>query len=765
VLSAGTKLGPYVIEARLGAGGMGEVYRARDTRLNRLVAMKVLPSHLASNPETKARFEREALAISSLQHPHICVLHDLGSEDGVHFLIMEYLEGETLAERLLRGPIPCEEIIRIGEEIADAMEKAHRQGIIHRDLKPANIFVTKEGHTKILDFGLATSTSALVPESASSSEDETVVQGAQLTSPGLAVGTVAYMSPEQARGERLDARSDLFSLGVVFYEMATGQRPFTGSTTAVTFDAILNRQPRLVSELNVGIPSSFGHMVQRLMAKNPAERYSSAHELLAELTGIQHARRHDSSGTRAAGRKIPSIAVLPFANLSADPDNQYFSDGLSEDLISALARLPGLHVASRASAFRFRGREGDIREIGRQLNVEAVLEGSVRRSGKRLRITAQLVNVADGFQLWSERYDRELADIFDIQDEITAAIVKTLEPTLAGQQRALGRRHSENLQAYELYLKGRNFWEQRMEGTLRAAVECFRAAIDLDPEYTLAHAGLADCFSISAIYGYVSPAECRPKAEVEVNRALELDPTLAEVHFSLGGFSMAFGSNHEVTERHFRRGLEIQPRNSVLQSYLSLGLGVQHRFEEAMVAAARAAELDPLSPFIHGIVALTARCVRRPKEAVRYAERALELQPNFVLGLWPLVLGECDLGRVDKAMEACERLVSITRRSTMFAGLLGMAYGLAGSKEKAMALRKELVERRANEYIAPLSLFEIDIGLEDRASAYEDLLAYADGGGSPWPLEVNVGPQLDQFAESPRWAELFQRLGRVPLRK
>ena len=293
MLSAGTKLGPYVIEARLGAGGMGEVYRARDTRLNRLVAMKVLPSHLASNAEPKARFEREALAISSLQHPHICVLHDLGREDGVNFLIMEHLEGETLAERLLRGPIPCEEVLKIGGEVADAMEKAHRQGIIHRDLKPANIFVTKEGHTKILDFGLATMTSEPVAEPASSEEDETVVQGTQLTSPGLAVGTVAYMSPEQARGEKLDARSDLFSLGVVFYEMATGQRPFTGSTTAVTFDAILNRQPRSVSELNAGIPASFGRMVQRLMAKNPAERYSSAHELLAELTGIRKARSHD----------------------------------------------------------------------------------------------------------------------------------------------------------------------------------------------------------------------------------------------------------------------------------------------------------------------------------------------------------------------------------------------------------------------------------------------------------------------------------------
>jgi serine/threonine protein kinase/Flp pilus assembly protein TadD len=742
---------------------MGEVYRARDTRLNRLVAMKVLPSHLASNPETKARFEREALAISSLQHPHICVLHDLGSEDGVHFLIMEYLEGETLAERLLRGPIPCEEILKIGNEIADAMEKAHRQGIIHRDLKPANIFVTKEGHTKILDFGLATMACEPVPETASSAEGETVVQGAQLTSPGLAVGTVAYMSPEQARGERLDARSDLFSLGVVFYEMATGQRPFAGSTTAVTFDAILNRQPRLVSELNAGIPASFGRLVQRLMAKNPAERYSSAHELLGELAAIQNARRHESSGSRAAGRKIPSIAVLPFANLSADPDNQYFSDGLSEDLISALARLPGLHVASRTSAFRFRGREDDIREIGRQLNVEAVLEGSVRRSGKRLRITAQLVSVADGFHLWSERYDREIADIFDIQDEITGAIVKTLEPTLAGQEQRLTRRHSENLQAYELYLKGKHFWEQRMESTVRAAVECFRAAIDLDPEYALAHAALADCFAIMAIYGYASPAECKPKAEAEVQKALQLDPTLAEVQLSLGLHASFLTNRVGEAEQCFRKGLEIQPRSSALYAYLSLNLGVQHRSDEAAVTAARAAELDPLSPFIHGAIGLATRCARRPAEAVRYAQRALELQANFVLGLWSLGLGLCSLGRFQEAIEAFERLVSITRRAAVFVGDLGMAYGLVGEKEKALALRKELVERMATEYITPLSLVAIDLGLKDRENAYESLLAFLNDGGSAYPLEVSVGPLLDEFEKDAKWAELFHRFGRAPV--
>lgn len=765
-LAPGAKLGPYEIVAPLGAGGMGEVYRARDTRLGRMVAVKVLPSHLSSNPEVKQRFEREAKVISSLQHPHICVLHDLGSEHGVDFLVMEYLEGEPLSDRLRRGSLALEQVLKIGMEITDALEKAHRQGIVHRDLKPANIFLCTDGHSKILDFGLAkTALAAAAAGSSRPADPATITSDEQITSPGQAIGTVAYMSPEQTRGEPLDARSDLFSLGVVLYEMAVGQRPFGGATPAITFDAILNRQPQRATELNAKITPAFERVLVRLLEKNPRSRFQNAHELLEALQGADLSRREDSSGSRAAGRKIPSIAVLPFANLSADPDNQYFSDGLSEDLISALARLPGLHVASRTSAFRFRGREGDIREIGRQLNVEAVLEGSVRRSGKRLRITVQLVNVADGYQLWSERYDREIADIFDIQDEIAAAIVKTLEPTLAGEQRALGRRHSENLQAYELFLKGRHFWDQRMESTLRAAVECFRAAIDLDPEYALAHAGLGDCFSILANYGYVSPADGKPKAEAAVKRALELDPALAEVHFSMGLFACAFGSNQQETERHFRKGLEIQPRSSVLHAYLSLTLSIQHRFEEAAAAAARATELDPLSPFIDGVSGLSMHCARRPEEAVRYAERALELQPNFVLGLWPLGLGLYYLGQFKQAIEVSERLVSLTRRSTLFVGTLGMAYGLAGEKEKALALRKELMERKANEYISPLGLFEIDLGLGDRENSYLDLLAYSDGGGSGWPLELNMGPYLDQFGEDPRWAELFRRLGRAPFRK
>ena len=753
-LTPGTQLGPYQVLAALGAGGMGEVYRARDTRLDRTVAIKILPAHLSANPEARQRFDREARTISSLNHPHICQLYDIGAQDGTDFLVMEYLEGQTLAERLRSGPLPLEHVCKIGVEICEGLEKAHRSGVIHRDLKPANIFLTPDGHAKLLDFGLAKSCAVgeTVPGDARTLGWEDL-----LTSPGSTVGTVAYMSPEQARGDNLDERSDLFSLGVVAYEMVTGQRPFVGATTAVVFDSILNRFPTPLAETNPELPPAVGSLLTRLMAKHPKERYQTARAVIEALQELRTA----SSGQVRSGRKIPSIAVLPFANLSADPDNQYFSDGLSEDLIGALARLQGLQVASRTSAFRFRG-DGDIRDIGRQLNVEAVLEGSVRRAGKRLRISAQLVSVADGYHLWSERYDREVSDIFEIQDEITAAIIKTLEPALAGQQAALTRRHSENLQAYELYLKGRRLWDQRTESNLRAGLECFRAAIDLDPDYALAHAGVGDTFSILAIYGYMPPAEGKLRAETAVKRALELAPMLAESHFSMALVTQFFSPSFEEAERHYQRALEIQPRTSVTHAYLGLFLATRHRVGDAAVCIAKAVELDPLSPFIYGLSALTLVVARRHEAAIQNAERALELQPNFMLGLWALQMATCALGRWDQAIEVGKRLVTLTRHAALFVSQLAMTYGLAGQREKALAILAELLQRQEfGEYISPYCLVAIHSGLKNWEGAHAGLLGFAEAGFKAVGLEIALGPFLDELALYPPSAELFRKLGRV----
>jgi eukaryotic-like serine/threonine-protein kinase len=750
-LVSGTRLGPYEIQSSAGTGGMGEVYRARDTRLDRTVAIKILPSHLSSDPEIQQRFEREARTISSLNHPHICQLYDIGAHDGSSFLVMEFLEGESLAERLLRGSLPPDECLQVGIEIGEGLEKAHRSGVIHRDLKPANIFLTQDGPTKLLDFGLAKSGADLTAGS----------HGLEphLTHSGSAMGTVPYMSPEQARGEHLNSRSDLFSFGVVLYEMATGRRPFNGSTTAMIFDSILNHQPPPISEITV--PVGYCAVLTRLLEKAATERCRSAREVVDVLQKLQRDLRSPPNGVRRAARKIPSIAVLPFANLSSDPDNQYFSDGLSEDLISALARLQGLQVASRTSAFRFRGSTVDIHEIGRQLKVEALLEGSVRRAGKRLRITAQLVSVADGYHLWSERYDREITDIFEIQDEIVAAIIKTLEPTLAGQQQALTRRHSENLQAYELYLKGRRLWDQRAESSLRAGLECFRAAIELDSEYALAYAGVADSFSILTAYGYMSVAEGKHRVEAAVRKSLELGPMLAEPHFSMALSATIFARDSGPAERHYLKALEIQPTSSSTLAYFSLFLATRHRFDEVPAMVSKAIEADPLSPFVRGLTGISLQCARMHDRAMEHARQTLELQPNFVLGLWVMQMASCSLGHWDQAIDLGEKLVTVSRHSGLFTGHLGLAYGLAGEKEKATALLRELLQRQqAGEYINPVHFMLIHFGLGDFEGIHESMLAYLNESGNSWGLEIVFGSFLDQIASHSSCAEPLRELGR-----
>jgi serine/threonine protein kinase/Tfp pilus assembly protein PilF len=758
-LTSGTKLGPYEIQSALGAGGMGEVYRARDTRLSRIVAIKVLPDHLSSSPEAKQRFEREARTISSLNHPHICQLYDVGSQDGTDFLIMEFLEGETLAERLRKDAPSVEQCLKIAIEICEGLEKAHRSGVVHRDLKPANIFITQDGHTKLLDFGLAR-ISSHSPEQIAH-DAQTLASELNLTSPGMALGTVAYMSPEQARGEPIDERSDLFSLGVVLYEMCSGRRPFEGSTSALIFDAILNHHPQPLLESNPNLPAGLGTLLNRLLTKKSRDRCLSVREVLDALREIDRNRQTStSSGKTRAGRRIPSIAVLPFANLSADPENQYFTDGLAEELTNALSRLHGLQVASRTSAFRFRDTGTDIRELGRQLNVEAVVEGSVRRAGKRLRITAQLVNVADGYQLWSERYDREITDIFEIQDEITAAIVKMIEPTLSGQQSNLTRRHSENVQAYELYLKGQRLWEKRGESNLRTALECFRTSVELDPEYSLAYAGIADCYSILGAYGSASLNDMRPRAMAAIQKAMELDSSLGEVHNSCGNAKMIFGARVREAEAHLRRALEIQPRSSMFHAYMCLFHAGQRRPEETVTEAGRATELDPLSPFIHGLTALSLNVVDRQEDAIRYAQRALELESNFRLGLWSLHKASAMLGRWDEAIASGEKLVTLVRREGLYVGQLGLAYALSGQRAKAMELRQELLLRQENsEYVTPAALLAIDIGLEDEQSACTNLLAYVEDGGNGFGAAIILGPLFYRLAQYPTCTDVWNRLG------
>jgi serine/threonine protein kinase/Tfp pilus assembly protein PilF len=749
----GQTVSHYRVLERLGGGGMGVVYLAEDTTLGRKVALKFLSRDVAPTDAARARLMREARAASTLNHPHICVIHEVGEHQGQPFIAMEWLEGETLKRRGDRGPIPVDVTLALAAQIADALDAAHTSGIVHRDLKPANLFLTKRGDAKVLDFGLAT-----VAASEGDGDLSTRPPDQRLTDTGAVVGTVAYMAPEQARGERVDARSDLFSLGVVLYEMATGRPAFAGQTAAVTYDAILNRRLPPAREANPDVPAAFDVIVAQLLAKDPAARPQSARALLNELRAIGRARGERGSPAGGASTGPASIAVLPFANLSADPENEYFSDGLSEELLNALTRLPGLRVAARTSAFQFRGRNADIHEIGRLLNVDHVLEGSVRRAVNRLRITAQLSNVADGYHLWSERYDRVMADVFEIQDEITASIVKVLEPALLGTQKPIARLHGHNVEAFERYLKGRHHWHHRTPQSLRTGMAYFEEAIRLDPGYALAHAGLADSYAILIAYGYIPPSEGRSKAQELARRAMALDPGLAESHFAMALCTFWAGEDWPDAEPHFTRALEIQPRSSMAHVYYGLYLASRHRFAEAATHTFEAAGLDTLSPFVHGIGALGMHVARRYDEAVSLAERSLELHPDFALGLWTLGLACCRVGQFERATAVLQRVMVLSNRAPIFVGLVGLTCGRAGRGAEAIALAEELETRSATEYVTPTALLMIRVGLRDRDKICDAMQACIDRGCAGSIVEGLVGPFLDEWASDARFVELARAL-------
>ncbi len=757
-LPAGKKLGPYEILAPIGAGGMGEVYRARDTRLGREVAIKVLPDGLASREDRLRRFEREARSASSLNHPNIVTIYDIGSEGATAFIAMELVSGQTLRQMVPPDGMAVPQLLRIGAQMAEGLAKAHAAGILHRDLKPENVMVTEDGLVKILDFGLAKLTQA--DSSASGRTQAPTVSGG--TEEGIILGTVGYMSPEQATGAPVDYRSDQFSLGSILYEMATGRRAFQRPSVPQTLAAIIQEEPEPIATARPRIPAPVRWIAERCLSKDPRDRYTSTDDLAKELAKVRdHLPEATSGGGPAA--EAPgveaSIAVLPFRMMSAEPDAEYFSDGISEEIINALAQIGALRVAARTSSFAFKGKDADIRRIGAELGVRSVLEGSVRQAGRRLRITAQLIDVASGYHLWSERYDREMEDVFAVQDEIARSIAQRLEPRLVGSSRGpLVAPPTENVEAYNLFLKGRYFQNLRRP---RVAIEQFEAAIARDPSYAAAHAAIADAYGQWGYYGGIPTREASSRARAAVERARALTPDAPGVHLSLGIIEQYYGWDVAREDREFRLAVEGNPRSAEGYFWLSVCLVCVGRVEEALEVARRGAELEPYSANLQAQIGWTFFVRRRFAQAVQEFRKAVALEPDAGYPLLSLGLAFQESEAAEEAVRVFEHAVEATRsQHSLYVALLGGALARAGRTADSRRILSELRERSAREYVPPFDLAMVLTPLGEADEALRALeRAYDERNAALW-FRI-YWPAFDRLRGQARWQALADKLART----
>jgi eukaryotic-like serine/threonine-protein kinase len=778
----------YRILDKIGGGGMGVVYEAEDTRLGRHVALKFLPQQFGKDADALERFQREARAASALNHSNICAVYDIGTHGDQPYIVMELLKGQPLRRVIGEKPMEIEKALDLAVQIADALDAAHSEGIIHRDIKPPNIFVTDRGQAKLLDFGLAKQAPGRKKDSGPDIDEH-------LTMVGKTVGTIAYMSPEQARGLQLDARSDLFSFGVLLYEMVTGVLPFQGSTNAETYEAILNKDPVPAMERNPKVPARLERIISKALKKDPKQRYQSAsemrndlkellrettagrsspvqemiaqaslsvsrHKLIAALlflfllivlvAGLWYRSASKTREQEASTRSgIPAIAVLPFRNLSDDPENEYFSDGLSEELLNVLAQNRGLRVAARSSSFQFKGKNKELKEIGKQLKVSNILEGSVRKAGNHVRISAELVNVADGFQLWSETYDRELNDIFAVQDDIARSVGEALKVKLLGQNSPSAK--TGNSEAYNAYLQGRYFFDRRSKEDLEKAVGYFEQSVKVDPGYAPAWVGLASARYRQADWGYVPVDQGYEAARKGVQTALKLDPNLAEAYSTMGWIQMTYDWDWAGADASYRKALELEPGNAnVIRNAAGLA-SILGRFDEAIRLNQQAADLDPLSVTAHYYLGVHCYYAGRFKEAEAAIKKSLELNPEYPAA--HQFLGVIDLAnsQPDRAIEELKK-----EPEPLWRGYgLALAYFAAGKKEEADALLSDYVEKNrvGSAYqIAEIYAFR---GENDKAFEWLDI-AYKqrDGGLS----EMKGSPLLRLLEKDPRYASFLKKM-------
>ena len=736
---------------------MGVVYRALDVRLKRTVAIKVLSPGKHGDGERRLRFLQEARAASALNHPNIVVIHDVNEIDGTHFIVMEYVSGEPLDRILARGPIAVASALRFAHQAADALAKAHSVGIVHRDLKPANVFITTEGRVKILDFGLAKIMDP--PQSGGDNPTVTALSPPGLhTEDGRVLGTPAYMSPEQVEGKPADPRSDVFSFGALLYVMLSGRRAFNGTSSVAIMAQVLSHRPQPLDSIVDGLPAPLIALVERCLSKSPAGRFQNMHEvkevleaIMGELSRTGMVSQHTMpSGTFAdvPVLPIPSIAVVPFANLNRDPESDYFADGLAEEITYRLAQMPGLRVTARTSAAALR-KEEDMLRTAERLGIGFLLDGSVRRQGPRMRVSVQLVKTADGIQLWAERYDRDVTDIFAVQDEIAASITEILKVHLGRSHVLPAPKHRpDSIGAYQLYLKGRHYWNRRSWDSLRKGIENFQEAIARDPLYTLAYVGMADSYNLLGYYAERRPREAYPKAKAAAQQAVRLDDTLAEAHASLGYSKLFFDWDWDGAEHEFRRALELDPSYSSAHQWRAWYLFAMNRLDEAVTELKKAQELDPLSAIINDHLSLSLVLTGRVAEAIELIHQILEMDPAFALSYRRLGLACYNIGRLEECIAAMERAVELSGGSVAM-GPLGFAYGRAGRQKDALEVLTRLRRTAGERYVSPLEMAlvyggmvslddtfrELERACEDRTS---DLVLYHH---YPWPAEVRSDPR------------------------
>ena len=803
----GRTISHYRVLEKLGGGGMGIVYKAEDVRLGRYVCLKFLPERLSKDHAAVERFQREARAASSLNHPHICTIYDVDELDGQSFIVMEFLDGQTLKHRIAGRPLDIERVQEYGHQMADGLEAAHAKAIIHRDIKPANIFLTERGQIKLLDFGLA----KLMPErkgiaslTHAGTAFNTTTEDAHLTSTGVSMGTVAYMSPEQVRGEELDERTDLFSLGLVLYEMATGKQAFAGHTSGVVFEAILNRAPAPAARLNPAISPQLEQIINKALEKNRALRYRTAADLSADLQRLK--RDTDSarafqitSGTTPQTAKRPwihfvwagalavalllfglnigglrdrvfhgstrgrieSIAVLPFANVSNDPKTEYLSDGITESLINSLSQLPNLSVTSRNTVFRYKGQGADPQKLGHDMGVRAILTGRLIQTGDELMISVSLEDVRESRQIWGEQYNRKLSNLVSVQQEIAADIYARLRPKLEGEERKLlAKRSTESVEAYQLYLQGLFYWNKWTEADFKKAADYFTQAVQKDSRYALSYAGLADTYSLLGAAGYLPPSEAWPKAKAAAMQALEIDDTLAEAHTSLALVKEHFEWDWTGAETEFRRAIELNPTSATAHHWYGDYLANMARPEEGLRETKKAQELDPLSLIINTTLGWQLYLAHRSDQAIEQLRKVLDIDAKFTPARRILEEVYAQSGRQKEAVEEREKVLSLSG-SPELAASIAEDFSKYGYKGVQQSWLDGLTEISKHGYVSPFSIAEGYMRLGQKEKSFEWLeRAYEEHDSGL--VSIAVEPMFDPVRAEPRFKDIVRRMKLSP---